>query len=478
MSSSQEYSSDSEEEEEGLINFIELVKQKSICLSNKNLNGDKLDVLVKVIKQSTILEELDLQYNNIGEKQSDFKLFANAIAKNRTLKVLSLFGNSMCYRRAEYLADALKKNRTLQELRLDGENNWNSITLDEIKHLASALTKKNNTLQELSIGGYDIGNKGAKYIADMLAVNKSLKCISLNRNNISNDGAQSIATCLTKNTSLHTIHLIYNRIGNEGADKLADALESNHSIETLDLSYNKISRDVMDRIRATGKDPKSGVGILKQYIAKKDKELEGKDAEIAKKDTVIAKKDDEITDLKDDLSSKEKEIVSLKGALESCRPVTVDLASEEDDEPSSKRTRTSTSDTSMEIWDKDTPRMMTRHQNQMNRASEKPIVKLENKVMGFKRCPYPQCNTIGLFTKGCSIVTCRMNMRHNGKFHHFCFYCGKSAVDSADSCNNGVCPYKIDEESRKDYQKKLDEAFAEFSRQTRQAGGAYDADKV
>lgn len=63
--------------------------------------------------------------------------------------------------------------------------------------------------------------------------------------------------------------------------------------------------------------------MLKQSIAKKDKELEGKDAIIAK--------DDEITDLKNDLESKEKEIVSLKGALESYKH---DDSSSESDEPS------------------------------------------------------------------------------------------------------------------------------------------------
>ena len=338
----------------------------------------------------------------------------------------------------------------------------------------------------------NIGDEGAKYIADMLVVNKTLQKIYLSNNNISDKGADSIAASLVINKSIRSIWLRNNKIGDQGAEKLADAFQSNHLFETLGLyDNNKIRKEVMDRIQALEHlDLNSRMLIANKMkdTAKKNRIEPNQSKALPNKrtrteDDTQMTKDEEIALLRAKLkaqeeviTTKEKEIVSLKGALESYKPVTVDLANEEEDEPSSKRARTG--DTSMEIWDKDTPRMMTRHQNQMNQAREKPIVKLENKVMGFKRCPFPQCNTIGLFTKGCSIVTCRMNMRHNGKFHHFCFYCGKSASDPGDSCNNGVCPYKIDEDSRKLYQDNLDKAFKEFSRQTRQAGGAYDVDKV
>ena len=196
-------------------------------------------------------------------------------------------------------------------------------------------------------------------------------------------------------------------------------------------------------------------------------------ADLANKDQQLKSALDGIAKRDKDIANKNKQLEQLASIKRILNPVTDD-----EGEPTAKRARTST-DTSMEIWDKDTPRMMTRHQNQiLNRASEKPIVKLENKVMGFKRCPFPQCNTIGLFTKGCSIVTCTKSMRHNGSYHHFCFYCGKSVVDPEHSCNNSDCPDNIYEDSRKRYQDNLDKAFAEFSKQTRQAGGAYDVDKV
>ena len=234
--------------------------------------------------------------------------------------------------------------------------------------------------------------------------------------------------------------------------------------------------------------------LLKQYtingfVLEENKKLKNELADVQKKvatirqekDTTVANKDQQLKSVLQELTKKDEDIAKKNEQLQQLASIKMILNPVTDDEgePANKRARISTSDTSMEIWDKDPPRRMTRHQNQiLNRAREKPIVKFENKVEGFKRCPFPGCNTIGLFTKGCSIVTCRMNMRHNGKFHHFCFYCGKTASDPGDSCNNGVCPYKIDEESRKLYQDNLDQAFKEFSEQTRQAGGAYDVDKV
>ena len=247
--------------------------------------------------------------------------------------------------------------------------------------------------------------------------------------------------------------------------------EKDKEIATLKESLKRRESDLLKQYMTSGivleEKEKRLVKVKQEQVetladlASKDQQLKSALDGIAKRDEDIAKKNLQL-----------EQFDSIKRIL---NPV-----SDDEGESANKRARTSTSDTSMEIWDKDPPRMMTRHQNQiLNRASEKPIVKLENKVEGFKRCPFfPECNTIGLFTKGCSIVTCRMNMRHNGKFHHFCFYCGKTARDPGDSCNNGICPYKIDEESRKLYQDNLDKAFIEFSRQTRQAGGAYDVDKV
>ena len=134
-------------------NFEKLVKKKRINLILKGLCDDDLDVLYKVIGESTVLEALSLSNNQLT--LSDGKL-ANAIAKNTTLKELNL-------RR-------------------------NKINLKGIKHLADALNENNKTIEVLYLGDNNIGDEGARCIADMLVVNKSLQLcraavlLSLNTN--------------------------------------------------------------------------------------------------------------------------------------------------------------------------------------------------------------------------------------------------------------------------------------------------------
>jgi len=204
------------------LDFKKYIKQKVINLSSKGLNDDDLDILCKVIVQSTALEELHLHCNKLT--LDDGKL-ANAIAKNTTLKVL-------------WLSD-------------------NSINLQGVRHLANALKQNNKPLEDLDLDGNNIGDEGAKYIADMLAVNKTLQRITLDRNKIIDSGAQSIATSLFVNTGIRVVWLNDNSIGDKGAEKLADALESNHNIENLHLSGNdNISNRLMGRINTILKDQK------------------------------------------------------------------------------------------------------------------------------------------------------------------------------------------------------------------------------
>jgi len=204
------------------LDFKKYIKQKVINLSSKGLNDDDLDVLYQIIEQSNVIEKLDLGVNHLT--LADGK-FANAIAKNTTLKVL-------------WLSD-------------------NNINLQGARHLANALKQNNTPLKDLDLAGNNIGDGGAEYIAEMLAVNKTLQKIYLGKNNIGDKGAESIATSLLVNTGIREIYLDWNNITDMGVQKLADALESNHNIGTLDSSHNKkISKDVRGRINAIFKDPK------------------------------------------------------------------------------------------------------------------------------------------------------------------------------------------------------------------------------
>ena len=241
-----------EKQDRGMLNFDVLVKQKFINLSDRGLfDGDLDHVLYQVIEQSTVLEDLWLEGNNLT--LDDGKL-ANAIAKNTTLKKLYIYNNNIGPEGIKLLADALKKNHTNT---LEGLYLYDNIIGDEGAKYIAKMLADNKTLQKIGLNDNNISDKGAQSLATSLLENTSLHTIDLGTNSIGDKGAQSIATSLVINTGIQEIYLDDNKIGDWGAEKIADALEANHNIKTLDLSGNNtISNRVRDRINAILSDPK------------------------------------------------------------------------------------------------------------------------------------------------------------------------------------------------------------------------------
>ena len=66
------------------------------------------------------------------------------------------------------------------------------------KYIAEALTK-NSTLTHLYLSYNQIGDKGAKYIAGALAKNSTLTHLDLGSNQIGDEGAKHIEKILSKN---------------------------------------------------------------------------------------------------------------------------------------------------------------------------------------------------------------------------------------------------------------------------------------
>ena len=102
-------------------NFDELVTKTVIELKDDDFRDDDLaDVLINVIKQSSVLEKLDLTNNELT--LADGKL-TKAIAKSK-IKKLVLSNNNIGVEGAKHLADALKTNGTLKKMDLDDKQYW------------------------------------------------------------------------------------------------------------------------------------------------------------------------------------------------------------------------------------------------------------------------------------------------------------------------------------------------------------------
>ncbi len=139
---------------------------------------------------------------------------------------------------AKALAEVLQHCSSLQMLDL----RWNSIGEDGAKALAEGL-QHCSSLQALILRGNSIGDDGAKALAEGLQHCSSLQTLDLAGNGIGEDGAKALAEGLQHCSSLQTLHLEGNGIGDDGAKALAEGLQHCSSLLTLELQGNSIGDD-------------------------------------------------------------------------------------------------------------------------------------------------------------------------------------------------------------------------------------------
>jgi len=237
------------------MDYAKLVKRKEIILDYNGLWDDDLDVIIKVLKDTTVLQELRLKFNEITLSSGKF---AEALAYNRTVRVLHLCENNIGSLGAKQIANALRVNGTLTTLYLN--------------HCK-------------------LGDDGARHLARALMNNKSIRILHLDQNGIGDGGAQSLAASFVINQTLNDIRLNGNLVGKRGGKKLANALEHNGSIAKIGLEKNNVIRSEQKRIGEILMDPERGkissgdemspLERLEAFIETKDRELEEKDERIA-----------------------------------------------------------------------------------------------------------------------------------------------------------------------------------------------------
>ena len=86
----------------------------------------------------------------------------------------------------------------------------------------------------------DIGDEGAKAIAEALKVNPVLNNLNLGNNSIGADGAKAIKEALKVNPVLNKLDLSGNRIGAYGAKAIAEALKVNEVLTNCNLLKNNL----------------------------------------------------------------------------------------------------------------------------------------------------------------------------------------------------------------------------------------------
>jgi len=154
------------------------------------------------LKGNKHLLTLDLSANRVGTEGAEF--FAKVLEENNVLQTLDLRGNRILDKGMQYLSYALETNTGLKRLEL-GE--FNRLTSVGANFLATALKKKNTGLEILNLPDGNIGDEGARFIAEALKVNKHLKSMNLDWNNINDLGGGFLIKALRENTVIQQLKI-------------------------------------------------------------------------------------------------------------------------------------------------------------------------------------------------------------------------------------------------------------------------------
>ena len=168
----------------------------------------------------------------------------HALKNNTHVKTLWLAGNNMGDEGSEAIAELLRCNKVIRQIILS----VNGIGPTGALSLASVLEDDEEAVLEvLCMGGNNLGDKGAMFLAEMLRTNTSLKELWLRDNNLTSKSANALAQNLKNNGALQELWLGGNELGDEGATALAGALQGSASesntcaLSVLDLSNNGVT---------------------------------------------------------------------------------------------------------------------------------------------------------------------------------------------------------------------------------------------
>ena len=210
------------------------------------LRGNKLNTagalyILNSLEYLTILQVLDMSYNNIGSQSADG--IAAVIDNNPLINQLWLDGNDLHSTGTITIFNALKKIKTLSILSLCN----NGITDDAADELSAVITQ-NVLLEDLLLSNNQLHSTGIKVIAESLSKLIKLRKLDLFNNNIGKEGASSLAIVIHNSPTLQDLFLSGNNLETSGALEICNALSHINSLHVLTLSNNNISDKVTSQL--------------------------------------------------------------------------------------------------------------------------------------------------------------------------------------------------------------------------------------
>jgi len=221
---------------------------KSLYLYGNNMSGKVVGDLSEVIKNNICLEEINLGNNDL---QSSAVVILQALKGISTLKILSLYGNSMSRKVVDDLSDVIKNNICLEEIDL-GRNNLQSSAVVILQAMKGILN-----LKKLFLEDNNMSEKVVDDLADVIRNNTALEELYLGNNDLQSS-AVVVLQALKGISTLKKLSLYGNNMSRKVADDLSDVIKNNICLEEIDLGSNNLQSSAVVILQAL-----KGISTLK-----------------------------------------------------------------------------------------------------------------------------------------------------------------------------------------------------------------------
>jgi Ran GTPase-activating protein (RanGAP) involved in mRNA processing and transport len=192
--------------------------------------------------------KIDLSFRQLTDR--DIEIVVKHAIIQKQCKVLLLNDNLITAKGATIIAKALYNNTTLEELNL-----WNNQVSDlGVYSLSQALSVNNFTLRSISLGQNRISDVGAQHLAEMLKTNTTIIRLWLFHNEIGDRGVKLLADVLAyDNKTLQWLDLRLNKsVTDSSFDSLCNMLKCNQKLKKFWMEYCNLSRPIKAKIREIG----------------------------------------------------------------------------------------------------------------------------------------------------------------------------------------------------------------------------------
>ena len=176
------------------------------------------------------------QYNAGAEGEGEGSLAAESYVHSENIENIDLSNRNIGDQGAKEMAEQLKASTVPHTIDLSS----NDIGDEGVEWLVKQL-KDLKVPHNIDLSDNNIGDQGASWLAEYLKDSKVPHNIDLSNNNIGDEGASWLAEYLTNKVPVpHNIDLSNNNIGDEGAKEMAKHLKDSKVPHTINLSRNKI----------------------------------------------------------------------------------------------------------------------------------------------------------------------------------------------------------------------------------------------